>query len=70
MTNNCCRCWKRLSDHKKLWCEKCVELVKSDLRWEIDHPYRWYFKHYYKVKWKTVKSAEKKSTENDLKNTV
>ena len=53
--NRCRRCGKNLEDTKKLWCSKCVELVKADLRWEIDNPLKFYFKDYYKRRGKEEK---------------
>jgi hypothetical protein len=50
----CVRCWIGIKDKpNRLWCDKCVKLVKAELEWKIDKPLGFYFKDYYKRQWKS-----------------
>ena len=39
----CVRCWVKVSD-KRLWCDKCMERVNEELRWEANREYSYYFR--------------------------
>lgn len=66
--DRCRKCWKKI--WKGLRCDICIKYVDSELRWETNQTFNFYFK-YYKQKWKSlVQCAEKNLNRNEEGNSV